>query len=221
MENGTFGSVETGKAELEDTELTINKSTSALLAGIAGLMVMSTPSLATPVGGAQHALAVMTFSDGALVVPVAKKKRRRIRRSRRRGRGFNHFRNGFYYSQPFWNYGDFYEDDYDFYDDDDDDEPDYARGGDRHEDWCRRKYRSYKVRTDTWTDFDSVSPKGRLMEPAFLSRGELQLDAAIAGFGIFRCARVYGLELAKAGSHQMLRWNSRFCKLFHHGNRTR
>lgn len=133
--------------------MTIKKSTSALLAGLAGLMMMSTASHATPVGG-HLVLGAMTFSGGGpLVVPVAKKKKR-LRRSRRRGRGFNHFRNGFYYSQPFWNFGDFYEDDYDFYDDDEYDEPDYAGGGDRHEDWCRRKYRSYKVRTDTWTDFD-------------------------------------------------------------------
>lgn len=132
--------------------MTISKSTSALLAGLAGLMLMSTASHAAPVGG-QQVLGTMTFSGGGpLVVQVKKKKR--LKRSRRRGRGFNHFRNGFYYSQPFWNYGDFYEDDYDLYDDDDYDEPDYAGGGDRHEDWCRRKYRSYKVRTDTWTDFD-------------------------------------------------------------------
>lgn len=132
----------------------IKKTTSALLAGIAGLMMLSTQSQATPVA-AQQALGVMTFGDGSLVVPVAKKKkRRRLRRSRNRRRGFNHFRNGFYYAQPFWNYGDFYEDDYDFYDDDDYDEPDYAGGGDRHEEWCRRKYRSYRVRTNTWTDFD-------------------------------------------------------------------
>jgi len=143
--------VKTGKAELEDTELTISKSTSALLAGIAGLMMMSTASHAAPVGG-QQVLGAMTFSSGPLVVLVKKKKR--LRRSRKRRRGFNHFRNGFYYSQPFWNFGDFYEDDYDFYDGDDYDEPDYAGGGDRHEEWCRRKYRSYRVRTDTWTDFD-------------------------------------------------------------------
>lgn len=134
--------------------MTIRITTSALLTGIAGLMMISTPSLATPVA-AQQGLQVMTFSGGPSVVLVAKKKkRRRIKRSRKRGRGFNHFRNGFYYAQPFWNYGDFYEDDYDFYDDDDYEEPDYARGGDAHEDWCRRKYRSYRVRTDTWTDYD-------------------------------------------------------------------
>ncbi len=151
---GHFGFVETGKAELEDTELIIKKTTSALLAGIAGLMMMSTQSQASPVA-ANHVLGVMTFAGGPSVVPVAKKKnRRRLKRSRSRRRGFNHFRNGFYYAQPFWNYGDFYEEDYDFYDGEDDDEPDYAGGGDRHEDWCRRKYRSYRVRTDTWTDFD-------------------------------------------------------------------
>ncbi|MEP0332679.1 MAG: BA14K family protein [Anderseniella sp.] len=146
--------METGKVELEETELTIKKNTSALLAGLAGLMMMSTPLLASPIG-AQYGLGATTFSGGALVVPVAKKKkRRRLRRFRNRRRGFNHFHNGFYYAQPFWNFGDFYEDDYDFYDDDDYDEPDYAGGGDRHEAWCRRKYRSYKVRTDTWTDFN-------------------------------------------------------------------
>lgn len=134
--------------------MTIKKTTSALLAGIAGLMMMSMPSPATPVA-AQQLLGVMTFSDGSFVVPVVKKKkRRRLKRSRNRRRGFNHFRNGFYYAQPFWDYGDFYEDDYDFDDGDDYDEPDHAEGGDRHEDWCRRKYRSYRVRTNTWTDFD-------------------------------------------------------------------
>lgn len=154
MENGNFGFVKTGKAKLEETELTINKNTSALLAGIAGLMMMSAPSQATPVA-AQHALGLMTFSDGPSVVSVAKKKRRRrLRRSRSRRRGFNHFRNGFYYAQPFWNFGSFYEDDYDFDDGGDYDEPDYAGGGDRHEAWCRRKYRSYRVRTNTWTDYD-------------------------------------------------------------------
>ena len=154
MASGCFCFVETGKAELEETELIIKKSTATLLAGIAGLMMMSAPSQAAPVAAKPFA-AVMTFADGASVVQIAKKKkRRRLRRSRKRRRGFNHFRNGFYYAQPFWNYGDFYEDDYDFYDDDDFDEPDYARGGDAHEDWCRRKYRSYRVRTDTWTDFD-------------------------------------------------------------------
>ena len=152
MAGGRFCFLETGKAELEETELTIKKSTATLLAGIAGMMMMSAPSQAAPIAG-QQLLGAMTFSGGPLVVPVAKKKKR-LRRSRRRGRGFNHFRNGFYYAQPFWNYGDFYEDDYDFYDGDDYDEPDYAGGGDRHEDWCRRKYRSYKVRTDTWTDYD-------------------------------------------------------------------
>ena len=146
--------MEAEKTELEETELIIKKSTSALLAGIAGLMMMNTPSQATPVA-AQQLLGVMTFGDGASVVPVVKKKkRRRLRRSRNRRRGFNHFRNGFYYAQPFWNHGDFYEDDYDFDDGDDYDEPDYAEGGDRHEDWCRRKYRSYRVRTNSWTDFD-------------------------------------------------------------------
>ncbi|MEM7634930.1 MAG: BA14K family protein [Pseudomonadota bacterium] len=138
-------------AELEDIELTIRKNTSALLAGIAGLMMMSTASNAAPVGG-QQVLGAVTFSGGPSVVLVKKKKR--LRRFRKRRRGFNHFHNGFYYAQPFWTFGDFYEDDYDFYDDDDYDEPDYARGGDRHEDWCRRKYRSYKVRTNTWTDYD-------------------------------------------------------------------
>lgn len=155
MANGNLGFVEAGKAELEETELTIKKNTSALLAGIAGLMMMGTSSHATPVGG-QQVLGAMTFSGGSLVVPVAKKKKR-LRRSRTRRRGFNHRRGSFYYERPFWDDEDFYEDDYDFDDfdgDDDDDEPDSARGGDRHEEWCRRKYRSYRVRTDTWTDFD-------------------------------------------------------------------
>ena len=48
MENGNFGFVDAGKAELEETELIIKKNTSALLAGIVGLMMMSAPSLATP-----------------------------------------------------------------------------------------------------------------------------------------------------------------------------
>ncbi len=141
----------------------IKLSTSALLAGVAGFLMMSTPSLATPAGALQL-IGSVTLSDGSSVVPVAQKKkrlrnRRRIRRSRNRRRGFNHFRNGFYYARPFWDDEDYYEDDYDFDDDDDDDdyddEPDNARGGgDRHEEWCRRKYRSYRVRTDTWTDYE-------------------------------------------------------------------
>ncbi len=151
--------VETEQAKLEETELTIRTIVSGLLAGIAGLMI-SGPSQAAPVA-AQQLPAIKAFSGGAHVVQAGKKKKRRLRRFRKRRRGFNHFHNGFYYAQPFWDYGDFYEDDYDFYDDDDYDEPDYAEGGDAHEDWCRRKYRSYKVRTDTWTDYDGNTRRCR------------------------------------------------------------
>ncbi len=101
--------------------MTIRNTTSALLAGIAGLMMMmSAPSQAAPVA-AQQLAAIKTFSGTGHIVQVAKKKqRRRLKRSRKKRRGFNHFHNSFYYAQPFWDYGDFYEDDYDFYDDDDD-----------------------------------------------------------------------------------------------------
>jgi len=136
----------------------ISMRTATLLAGIAAVAVMITPASATPVGAGLNAGAT-GWSDGtSLTVKIKKKKRLRrgIRRKRfrTRRRGFNHFRNGFYYAQPFWNDDDYYEDDYDYDDGDDDEEPDNAGGGDAHEDWCRRKYRSYRPGTDTWTDYD-------------------------------------------------------------------
>jgi hypothetical protein len=47
------------------------------------------------------------------------------------------------------------EDDDDDYGGGNDNEDDNAgNGGGSHEEWCRRKYRSYRSSTDTWTDYD-------------------------------------------------------------------
>ena len=133
----------------------ISKRTATLLAGIAVVTMMVGPASATPISAGQVGVASGWVDGNPPVVNVKKKKRRRFRKRRR---GFTHFRNGFYYSRPFWDDDDYYEDDYDYDDgDDDDDDDDYDRDradrGGSHEDWCRRKYRSYKVRTNTWTDF--------------------------------------------------------------------
>ena len=77
-------------------------------------------------------------------------------RFRGRRRGFNHFYDGFYYAVPWWEDG--------YYDDGGDDYG-RGRGGGDHEDWCFSRYKSYKPRSNTWTDYDGntrecVSPFG-------------------------------------------------------------
>jgi hypothetical protein len=125
------------------------KMTLALLTGLAALAVTAVaPATAAPAGP----LAASAGTAGIAEVLVHKVQDRRWRRNRHgnrfreRRRGFGHFYDGYYYAVPWW------EDEY--YDD----EPVYDRddGGydEDHEDWCRRKYRSYRPRTNTWTDFD-------------------------------------------------------------------
>jgi len=72
------------------------------------------------------------------------------RYNRRRGRN-QHYYNGFWYAVPFWlGATTYYQDPY------------YApRRGNRHVRWCQDRYRSYRIRTDTYRGFDGYDHRCR------------------------------------------------------------
>jgi hypothetical protein len=132
----------------------------ALLAGVAAIVMMSIPAIAAPLAPTQMAGISTPGQTASFVMKVRDRRWRRGRhgnRFRGRRRGFTHFYDGYYYAVPWW------EEDY--YDDDDDYDRDRSRGGGDHEDWCFSKYKSYKPRSNTWTDYDGntrecISPYG-------------------------------------------------------------
>lgn len=126
---------------------------SLLLAGCAAFAMMSAPASAAPVTQGLNVHAVASSFATPHVLQIRDRRWRRGRHGNRfRGarRGFSHYYGGYYYAVPWW------EDDYDDDGGDDDYDRDAGRGGGGgdHEDWCSRKYKSYKERTDTWTDYD-------------------------------------------------------------------
>lgn len=126
----------------------ILKLRTCLLLGAAAFCLGSTaPAMAAPAGGLTQAVPFIG-SEQAMVHKVQDRRWRRGRDGNRfrsrRGR-YSHFYDGYYYASPWWE-DDYYDDGYD--------EPDYGRGGGRHEEWCADRYKSYKPRTNTWTDYD-------------------------------------------------------------------
>ncbi len=127
----------------------LNLRTCLLLGAAAFCLGSAAPAMAVPAGGLTQAFPVAAPQQ-AMVHKVQDRRWRRGRhgnRFRDRRRGFSHYYDGYYYAVPWWA-----EDYYDDYDD----EPDYGggRGGGRHEEWCADRYKSYKPRTNTWTDYD-------------------------------------------------------------------
>ncbi len=111
---------------------------------------MSVSASAAPVGfTASSAVGVLVGEKSSQIIKIRSERRwrrgRHGNRFRGRRRGFTHFYDGFYYAVPWW------EDDY--YDDGGDDYG-RGRGGGDHEDWCSSRYKSYKPRSNTWTDYD-------------------------------------------------------------------
>jgi hypothetical protein len=84
------------------------------------------------------------------------------RRCSHRSGGCRHFYRGFYYESPWWTLplvlggigaNRYHDDDFAY------EEFDRASMGSDHIEWCRDRYRSYNVRTNTW-----VSYSGRVRE---------------------------------------------------------